>query len=148
MVATRDYSVPPGTYETLAPAQWLNLRALQLKWGAYCLTGKQTQLYVQGLGVEGWVEVETPVVTKQKKLLRQLYPDSVLHVLPFNRQDRGLVRRSGPNYSIVDFVSGREVWRDQGRYEAPTIDFGSDLLRCHGDLDFTDYTFDSSGNLK
>lgn len=143
--AAEDYSSPPGLYAPATAGKQLKLKGETLEWGSWYLNGKLEQLYVQIGDQTGWLDIPLPLTSSQRTLLKQLYPKGAILGVPFNQGQKVLIRQDGPSYSIVDLKSGQIVWRDQGRYEAPTIDFATDLLHCHGDLEVTEYTFDSDG---
>lgn len=143
--AADDYSSPPGLYAPATAGKQLKLNGKTLQWGSWYLNGKLEQLYVQIGDETGWLDTTLPLSSSQRTLLKRLYPQGAILGVPFNQGQTVLIRQDGPSYSIVDLKSGHIVWRDQGRYEAPTIDFATDLLHCHGDLELAEYTFDSDG---
>ena len=144
---SQSYSSPPGAYEELGQPQLIPLAKQRVLWGSWYLTPTTQKLYVEVGEQQGWLEVPLPLPADQIQALRQHYSKADLLGVPFRNRERVLIQEKGPRYTVFDFARGQVVWQDQGRYEAPTLDFSTDLLHCHGDLEFRDYIFDSSGTM-
>jgi hypothetical protein len=141
----KDFSSPPGAYETLPAAQKIGTSGHDVTWGSWFVNGPVEQRYIDAGQAAGWIQTPLPLTRSQRVQLKKLYPKGAILGVPFKDPNRVLIYQEGPSYSIADLQSGKILWRDQGRFEAPTIDFKTDLLHCHGDLEFTEYTFGSDG---